>query len=96
MTKYFYEENNNGKIIEGVKNSVKTIAQSNFLECIDTTIPTISVINKGSINQINEKNEKTPEKSTNTMLQQILKTEISSINGMENIEKKARKYERWN
>ncbi len=96
ISKYFYEESNNGKIIEGVKNSVKTIAQSNILECIDTTIPTISTINKGSINQINETNEKTPEKSTDTMLQQILKTEISSINGMENIEKKAEKEKQGN
>ncbi len=93
ISKYFYDGNNNGKIIEGVKNSAKAIAQSNTLECIDTTIPTISAINKSSTNEINEENK---IEGVDTVLQQILKTEISSINGMENIEKKVEKEKQEN
>ena len=88
ISKYFYGENNKEKIADGVKNGIKIIARTNMLGCIDTTVPTISTINKENIKEGTEENK---SQSQDNILEQILKTEISSISGLEEIEKRAEK-----
>lgn len=77
-TRYFLSLKNNKKE-ENIKQSKIEVLQFGTLtSCLDKTIPTMS--------SINEENEKEEEKSTN-YFEEFLKTEISSIKGIEKTEK---------
>ena len=77
-TRYFLSLKNNKKE-ENIKQSKIEVLQFGTLtSCLDKTIPTMS--------SINEENEKEEEQSTN-YFEEFLKTEISSIKGIEKTEK---------
>ena len=77
-TRYFLSLKNNKKE-ENIKQSKIEVLQFGTLtSCLDKTIPTMS--------SINGENEKEEEKSTN-YFEEFLKTEISSIKGIEKTEK---------
>lgn len=77
-TRYF-SSNTKNKVKEEKKQSKIEISQQiNLTSCLDKTIPTMSSINT-------ENNE--TEKKTENYLEEFIKTEISSIKGIEKIEK---------
>lgn len=77
-TRYF-SSNTKNKVKEEKKQSKIEISQQiNLTSCLDKTIPTMSSINT-------ENNE--AEKKTENYLEEFIKTEISSIKGIEKIEK---------
>lgn len=77
-TRYF-SSNTKNKVNEEKKQSKIEISQQiNLTSCLDKTIPTMS--------SINTENNKT-EKKTENYLEEFIKTEISSIKGIEKIEK---------
>ena len=63
-------------------NSLK-IEFGSLTSCLDNTIPAMSSINE----EYNEMEKENEEKTSTNYLQQFLKTEISSIKGMEELEK---------
>lgn len=77
-TRYF-SSNTKNKVNEEKKQSKIEISQQiDLTSCLDKTIPTMS--------SINTENNKT-EKKTENYLEEFIKTEISSIKGIEKIEK---------
>lgn len=73
-----------GKVKEDKKQSKIEVFQFGSLtSCLDKTIPTMSNINE-EYNEIEKENEKI---SSTNYLEELLKTEISSIKGIENLEK---------
>ena len=80
ISKYLPQVGKEEKIIQ------KLVPENSMLGCLDTAVPTISSINEEYKQMENEQNEITEDK----FLQGILKTQISSIKGMENIEEKER------
>ena len=78
ISKYFPNDIKEKKIVENL------IPQNSMLECLEHTVPTISSINE-EYKMIEMEGEEITE---NKFLQGILNTQISSIKGMENIEKK--------
>ena len=82
-TKYFSSSNKNIEELPKKAEVISTaISQNNLLKCIETTLPVISNINKDISNTNNKKNDK-------NILQEMLKTELSSIKEIERIEEKA-------
>lgn len=79
-TSKFFSSNKKEKVENN--NSLK-IEFGSLTSCLDKTIPVMSSINE-EYNEIENENE---EKTSTNYLQQFLKTEISSIKGMEEIEK---------
>ncbi len=78
ISKYFPQNAKKEKIVQ------KLVSENAMINCLDQTIPTISNINEEYKKIAEEEDEETED----TFLQGILKTQISTIKGMENIEKK--------
>lgn len=87
LGKFFYRKTKEGNLIEKAKSGIEILSQNNMIQCLDKTIPTISTINK----EYNEIASEDDEEIEGDFLQEVLKTQISSINGMEKIEEKAQK-----
>lgn len=86
ISKYFNKDTSNEeKLIENIKSGVKSLSQNSMLSCLDQTIPTVADINEEYRN-ISKEDDKT--KNSN-MLQEMLKTQISSIKGVETAEEKS-------
>lgn len=78
VSKYFPKITKEEKILQ------KLVSENSMVECLDQTVPTIV-----SMNEEYKKVEKEGEELTeNKFLQGILKTQISSIKGIEKIEEK--------
>lgn len=69
------------------KLNVQILQFGSLTSCLDRTIPTISDVNK----EYNEFEKENDEKISINYLEQFLKTEISSIKGIENLEKENEK-----
>lgn len=83
-TRYFSSKKiEANKIGNDLENKIKMLSENSLLKCFDETIPTIELVNK-EYNQVAQEEEKTKEVN---YLQEFLKTEISSIQGLENIQK---------
>lgn len=80
-SKYFPKTTKEEKILS------KVMPENSMLECLEETVPTISSIHEGN-EEIVDGQEEIGEGS---VLQGILKTQISSMQGLENIEEKANK-----
>lgn len=76
-SKYFPQATKEEKIVE------KLVSKNSMLECLDQAVPTIS-----NMNQEDKEKEEAKEITKNNLLQGVLKTQISSIGGMENAEQK--------
>jgi len=85
--KYFYRETKEGNLAQKAKNGLEILSQNNMLQCLDKTIPTISTINK----EYKEIASEDDNETEGDFLQEVLKTQISSIDGMEKIEQKVQK-----
>ncbi len=78
ISKYFPQNAKEEKMVQ------KLVSENAMISCLDQTIPTMSNINEEYKKIAEEEDEITED----TFLQEILKTQISTIKGMENIEKK--------
>lgn len=86
ISKTFSKNTNEEKIINEVKNEVNTLSEKSLIGCIDKTIPVIANVNEEYRNIANEKDASEDE----SIFEIILKTQISSIKGVELTEEKAR------
>lgn len=82
-SKYFPRATNEKKIVP------KVLSENSMLGCLEQTAPIVSNVNEEYKKIANEGDEVKEE----NLLQGILKTQISSIQGMETIEEKAQKEE---
>ena len=80
-------DTNEDKIVQEVKSGIKILSENSMLECIDKTVPSVATINE-EYNNIANEDDKVEE---DTLLQGFLKTQISSIEGFEEIEEKQKK-----
>lgn len=81
-TRYFSSTKNKIKEEDKKQSKIEIFQFGSLKSCLDETIPTISSINE-EYNKIEQENEKV--KSTN-YLEEFLRTEISSIKGIEKLE----------
>lgn len=80
-SKYFPQATNEKKIVQ------KVLYENSMLGCLEQAVPTMSSINEEYKKIASEGDEINQE----NLLQGILKTQISSIQGLENIEEKTQK-----
>ena len=76
-SKYLPQNNSNDKILN------KVLSEQNMVGCLDKTVPTIATIEESN----NDKKQEEQTIKQADLLQGILKTQISSIQGIESIEK---------
>ena len=74
------------EIIKKLNEGTSALSGKSFVECLDKTIPAMS-----NLNEEYKKIAKEDEENENSIFQEILGTQISSINTMERIEEQARK-----
>ena len=84
ISKYFQKDTNEEKIMQEVKNEVITLSEKSLIECIDKTIPVVANVNEEYRNISNEDDASEDE----NILEMMLKTQISSIKGIELAEEK--------
>lgn len=88
ISKYFSKNTSSEeKLVENIKSGVNSLSQNSMLSCLDQTIPTVADINEEYRN-ISKEDDKT---KNNNILQEILKTQITSIEGIEIAEEKSLK-----
>lgn len=85
--KYFYKQTNDKTVASEVESGMKTLSENSMLQCFDTTMPVVEKINKDD--SIETNNE--IKTSQNDILQGILKTQITTIGGIEKIKEKQEK-----
>ncbi|MBQ2937503.1 MAG: stage II sporulation protein P [Clostridia bacterium] len=84
--RYFYSKKNNLKEAENkMQVKLEIFSFGSLTGCLDKTVPTMSYMNE-EYNKIEKENE---EKKEINYLEEILKTEISTIKGIEKIEKES-------
>ena len=81
VSKQFQNNKNEEKIVNKVKNSINMISEQSLLSCFEQVVPTMANINK-EYSEIAKEDDHSKE----DLLQGILKTQISSIQGMESNE----------
>lgn len=86
-TRYFSSIKNNVEEENKKQSRLEIFSFSSLTSCLDKTIPIMANINE-EYNKIEEENE---EISSTNYLEEFLKTEISSIKGIEEIEKESKK-----
>ena len=80
ISKQFSKENNNEeKIVNEVKNGISMLSEQSFINCFDQAVPTMK-----NINEEYSKVAQEDDHSKEDLLQGILKTQISSIQEIEN------------
>lgn len=84
--RYFSSDKKNNVEKTNKKLNIESFSFGSLTKCLDETIPAMSDINE-EYNKIEKENEKITSKN---YLEEFLKTEISSIKGIEEIEKKAK------
>lgn len=81
LSRYFPQKGKEEKIVQ------KLIGENSMLGCLEQAVPCMSNINE-EYKKIAKEEEGENENTENKLLQGILKTQISSIQGIENIERK--------
>ena len=80
ISKQFAKENNNEeKIVNEVKNGISMLSEQSFINCFEQAVPTMK-----NINEEYSKVAQEDDHSKEDLLQGILKTQISSIQEIEN------------
>lgn len=82
LGRYFPQRVNEEKIVQ------RLIGENSMLGCLEQTVPSISNINEEYKKMVKEEDDENIE---DKLLQGVLKTQISSIQGIENIEQKETK-----
>ena len=81
VSKQFQNNKNEEKIVNKVENGINMISEQSLLSCFEQVVPTMANINK-EYSEIAKEDDHSKE----DLLQGILKTQISSIQGMESNE----------
>lgn len=81
VSKQFQNNRNEEKIVNKVENGINMISEQSLLSCFEQVVPTMANINK-EYSEIAKEDDHSKE----DLLQGILKTQISSIQGMESNE----------
>ncbi len=90
VSKFFQKDTSKEqKIVQEVKNKFQAISENSLLNCFEQTIPVAANVNEEYKNIASEDDKIESE----NILQTMLKTQISSIKGMETIEEKAKSEE---
>ena len=83
ISKIFHKDTKeNSKGVQKIENGIKALSQFSMINCIDQTIPTMSSINEEYKNIAKEDDQK----ENKNILQEMLKTQISSVNAIEKSE----------
>lgn len=83
VSKIFHKDTKEDtKVVQKIENGIKSLSQLSMINCIDQTIPTISNINE-EYKKIAKEDD---QKENKNMLQEMLKTQISSVNVIEESE----------
>lgn len=83
ISKIFHKDTKeNSKGVQKIENGIKALSQFSMINCIDQTIPTMSSINEEYKNIAKEDDQK----ENKNILQEMLKTQISSVNSIEESE----------
>ena len=86
ISKTFSKETNEEKLVNEVKNEVATLSEKSLIGCIDRTMLVVSNVNEEYRNIANEEDVQEDE----NILGIMLKTQISSIKGIELMERTAK------
>ncbi len=83
VSKIFHKDTKeNSKGIQKIENGIKAVSQFSMINCMDQTIPTMSSINEEYKNIAKEDDQKEDK----NILQEMLKTQISSVNAIKESE----------
>lgn len=83
ISKIFHKDTKeNSKGVQKIENGIKALSQFSMINCMDQTIPTMSSINEEYKNIAKEDDQKEDK----NILQEMLKTQISSVNAIEESE----------
>lgn len=83
ISKIFHKDTKeNSKVVQKIENEIKALSQFSMINCMDQTIPTMSSINEEYKNIAKEDDQK----ENKNILQEMLKTQISSVNAIEESE----------
>ena len=83
ISKIFHKDTKeNSKVVQKIENGIKALSQFSMINCMDQTIPTMSSINEEYKNIAKEDDQK----ENKNILQEMLKTQISSVNAIEKSE----------
>lgn len=83
ISKIFHKDTKeNSKGIQKIENGIKAVSQFSMINCMDQTIPTMSSINEEYKNIAKEDEQKEDK----NILQEMLKTQISSVNAIKESE----------
>lgn len=83
ISKIFHKDTKeNSKGVQKIENGIKALSQFSMINCMDQTIPTMSSINEEYKNIAKEDNQK----ENKNILQEMLKTQISSVNAIKESE----------
>ena len=83
ISKFFHKDTKeNSKVVQKIENGIKALSQFSMINCMDQTIPTMSSINEEYKNIAKEDDQK----ENKNILQEMLKTQISSVNAIEESE----------
>lgn len=88
VSKVFHKDTKQDvKVVQKIENGIKALSQFSMINCIDQTIPIMSNINEEYKNIAKEDDQK----ENKNMLQEMLKTQISSVNAIEESEETTNK-----
>lgn len=83
ISKIFHKDTKeNSKVVQKIENGIKALSQFSMINCMDQTIPTMSSINEEYKNIAKEDDKK----ENKNILQEMLKTQISSVNAIKESE----------
>lgn len=83
ISKIFHKDTKeNSKGVQKIENGIKALSQFSMINCMDQTIPTMSSINEEYKNIPKEDDQK----ENKNILQEMLKTQISSVNAIKESE----------
>lgn len=83
ISKIFHKDTKeNSKGVKKIENGIKALSQFSMINCMDQTIPTMSSINEEYKNIAKEDDKK----ENKNILQEMLKTQISSVNAIKESE----------
>lgn len=83
ISKIFHKDTKeNSKVVQKIENGIKALSQFSMINCMDQTIPTMSSINEEYKNIAKEDDQK----ENKNILQEMLKTQISSVNAIKKSE----------
>lgn len=83
ISKIFHKDTKeNSKGVQKIENGIKALSQFSMINCMDQTIPTMSSINEEYKNIAKEDDQK----ENKNILQEMLKTQISSVNSIKESE----------